>query len=153
MGEWSNWESGDSVGSPNWPHGSLLDQHEILRRVAVAFRRVIIDWSEGDRWAEERIRKGIEIGYRGVLLQNEQALRGQSVLVSFADSAGPNAAWVRFYMIPNTEDLELHYEEQSGYEPSCRQLAVKLAEMLGYNFSTCGVPLPDSAQSGDAQYH
>ena len=56
MDEWFGWESGDSVAS-NWPHGPVLDQHEILRRVAAGFRRVVIDWAEGDRWVEARIAK------------------------------------------------------------------------------------------------
>jgi hypothetical protein len=134
MGEWSNWESGDSVGMPNWPHGPSLDQHEILRRVAAAFRRVVIDWAEGDRWVEARIGQSAEIGYTGLLLDAEHALRGRSVLVSLADADGSGAAWVRFYMTPDTGCLDLHYEP-SGAEPACRQLALKLADALGYEFT------------------
>jgi hypothetical protein len=48
MTDWSDWESGDSVNMPNWPNGPTLDQHEILRRVAAAFRWVVINWAEGD---------------------------------------------------------------------------------------------------------
>ncbi|MBN9522978.1 hypothetical protein J0H58_31445 [bacterium] len=135
MGEWSGWESGDSVGMPNWPHGPSLDQHEILRRTAIAFRRVVIDWAEGDRWAEARISGAVEIGYTGLLLEAEHSLRGRSVLVSLADEGGPGAAWVRFYMTPDTGCLDLHYEPP-GAEVACRQLALKLADVLGYEFAT-----------------
>jgi hypothetical protein len=133
LSEWHNWESGDSVGIRNWPHGPRLEQHEVLRRVAAAFRRVVIDWTEGDRWAEARISKAAEV-YSGFLLEAEQALQGTSVLVSVADAGGPDAAWVRFYMTPDTESFELHYEPP-GAEAACRALARKLAEVLGYEFA------------------
>jgi hypothetical protein len=119
---------------PNWPHGPSLKEHEILRRVATAFRRVVIDWTEGDRWVEARISAATEFGYSGLLLEAEHALRGQSVLVSVADAAGSDAAWVRFYMTPDTSGFELHYEPP-GAEAACRELARKLAEVLGYEFS------------------
>jgi hypothetical protein len=122
------------VSMPNWPHGPTLEQHEILRRVAAGFRRVVIDWAEGDRWAEARIRKATDIGWSGLLLEAEQALRGHSVLVSVADAAGSDAAWVRFYMTPDTSGFELCYQP-SGAEAACRALALKLAEVLGYEFS------------------
>ena len=142
MSEWYDWESGDSVGIRNWPHGPRLEQHEVLRRVAAAFRRVVIDWTEGDRWAEARISKAVEIGWSGLLLEAEQALRGTSVLVSVADTAGPDAAWVRFYMTPDTESFELHYEPP-GAEEACRALARKLAEVLGYQFDAYEDSLAD----------
>ena len=135
MGECHDWASGDSVGMPNWPHGPMLEQCEVLRRVAAAFRRVTIDWTEGDRWAEARISRAVEIGYSGLLLDVEYALRGHSVLVSLADEPGADAAWIRFYMTPDTESLELHYEPL-GARPACRALGVKLAAALGYEFAT-----------------
>lgn len=133
MGEWLEWESGDLVGIRDWPSGTMLEQHEVLRRVAAAFRRVVIDWTEGDRWAEARAVKAAAVGYAGILLDAEHALRGRSVLVSVADAAGPAAVWVRWYMTPDTESFELHYEPP-GAVPACRQLAAKLAEVLGYEF-------------------
>src|SRR2546430_15240149 len=101
MGEWSDWESGDTVGIPNWPDGPMLPQREVLQRVAGAFRRVVIDWTDGDRWVEARISKAVEIGWSGLLLEAEQALRGQAVLVSVADGPGADAAWARGYMAPD----------------------------------------------------
>jgi hypothetical protein len=103
--------------------------------VAVGFRRVVIDWPEGRRWAEARAAKAAEVGYRGVLLEAERALRDESVLVSVADAAGPGAAWVRFYMTADAGLLELHYEPPGALE-ACRELARKLAEVLGYEFAT-----------------
>src|SRR5947209_18087319 len=122
MDEWSYCESGDIVGIRNWPHGPRLPQREVLQRVAGAFRRVVIDWTEGDRWVEARISKAVEIGYSGFLLEAEHALRGRSVLVSVADAAGSDPAWVRFYMTPDTEGFDLHYEPP-GAEAACRALA------------------------------
>lgn len=133
-GEWFC-ESGDMVSRTNLPHGPLLDQHEILRRVAAGFRRVVIDWAEGDRPAEARAAKAAEDGYSGILLEAEHELRSRTVLVSLADEAGAGAAWVRFYMTPDTSGLELHYEPP-GAEAACRALAVKLAGLLEYEFST-----------------
>lgn len=134
MGEWSDWESGDTVGIPDWPDGPRLPQPEVLRRVAVAFRRAVIDWTEGDRWVEARIGAATAIGYSGSLLEAEHALRGRAVLVSVADAPGPSAAWVRFYVTPDTEAFELHYEPP-GAGAECRALALKLAEALGYEFA------------------
>jgi hypothetical protein len=132
MGEFSYRESGDGIEMPNWPHGPSLDPPEILRRVATAFRRAVIDRAEGDRWVEARISKAAEV-YSGLLLEAEHALRGHTVLVSVADAAGPDAAWVRFYMTPDTGGFELHYEPP-GAEDACRALARKLADVLGYVF-------------------
>jgi hypothetical protein len=133
VSDWYDSVSGDIVGIHNWPDGPRLGQHEVLRRIAAAFRRVVIDWTEGDRWAEARISKAAEV-YSGFLLEAEQALRGTSVLVSVADAAGPDAAWVRFFMTPDTESFELQYEPPEA-EEACRALALKLAEALGYEFS------------------
>ena len=133
MHEWSEWGSGDCVHAPDRP-GAEVARAEVLRRVAVGFRRVVIDWPEGRRWAEARAAKAAEDGYRGFLLEAEQALRDESVLVSVADDAGPGAAWVRFYMTADAGVLELHYEPP-GAVPACRALAGKLAEVLGYEFA------------------
>jgi hypothetical protein len=132
MHEWSEWESGDCVRAPDRP-GAEVAQPEVLRRVAVGFRRVVIDWPEGQRWAEARAAKAAEFGYRGFLLEAEHGLRDESVLVSVADAAGPDAACVRFYMTANAGLLELHYEP-AGVVPACRALASKLAGLLGYEF-------------------
>jgi hypothetical protein len=137
MGEWSDWESGDTVGIPNWPDGPMLPQREVLRCLAGAFRRVVIDWTEGDRWVEARISAATEIGYPAGLLAAEHALRGQAVLVSVADAPGPAAAWVRFYLTPDTECLDLHYEPP-GAQAACQALGRKLAEALGYEFEIDG---------------
>ena len=146
MHEWSEWASGDCVHAPGRP-GAEVAPTEVLRRVAVGFRRVAIDWPEGERWAEARAAKAAEVGYRGVLLEAERALRDESVLVSVADASGPDAAWVRFYMTADAGLLELHYEPAWAL-PACRALAGKLAGLLGYEFA----PLEDgdSAEPGAA---
>jgi hypothetical protein len=130
--EWASWYSGDCVRAPD-RHGGEVEQAEVLRRVAVGFRRVIIDWPEGDRWAEARVAHGTAVGFGGGLLDLERALRGRSVLVSAADAAGPEAAWVRFYMTPDTGLLELGYQPPSAVAEG-RALAAKLAGLLGYEF-------------------
>jgi hypothetical protein len=136
MDDWHDWDySGDGVSIPNWPDGPALPQREILSRVAAAFRRVVIDWTEGDQWTDYRISKLVEIGSHSVVVENERALRGKWALVSVADAAGPDAAWVRFFTTPHDEGFELHYEP-SGAEAACRALARKLAEVLGYEFAT-----------------
>jgi hypothetical protein len=130
--DWENWNSGDSVGVPD-DTGVAVEQAEVLRRVAVGFRRVCIDWTEGDRWAEARIAKATEFGYTGILLEAEHSLRGRSVLVSVADDPGPDAVWVRFYITPEDDGMELNYLPAAAV-PAGRVLAVKLAELLGYKF-------------------
>src|SRR5690348_3302354 len=95
--EWREWANGDYVHAPDRA-GAEVTQAEVLRRVAVGFKRVVIDRPEGRRWAEVRAAKAEEDGYRGLLLEAEQALRDESVLVSVADATGPDAVWVRFYL-------------------------------------------------------
>jgi hypothetical protein len=134
MSEWFDLEeSGDIVGIRNWPDGPRLPQREVLQRVAGAFRRVAIDWTEGDRWVEARIIAATESGYSGLLLEAEHALRGRTVLVSVADAPGPDAAWVRSYVPPDMEFFELRYDPPGALE-ACRALALKLAEAIGYEF-------------------
>src|SRR5262245_66270849 len=148
MHEWSAWGSGDCVHAPDRP-GAEVAQPEVLRRVAVGFRRVVIDWPEGERWAEARAAKAAEVGYRGFLLEAERALRGESVLISVADAAGPDAAWVRFYLTADAGLLELHYEP-AGAVSGCRALAGKLAGLLGYEFAAwedIGDAAPGTSQS------
>jgi hypothetical protein len=141
--EW--WLSGDCVHAPDRP-GAELAQAEVLRRVAGGFRRVVIDWPEGQRWAETRAAKAAEDGYRGLLLEAERALRDESVLVSVADAAGPDAAWVRFYLTADAGLLELYYDPAAA-APACRVLAGKLASLLGYEFA----PWDGDAESGAAE--
>ena len=43
--------------------------------VAVGFRRVGIDWAEGDRWVDARVLHGLEIGYAGALLELDPYLK------------------------------------------------------------------------------
>jgi hypothetical protein len=133
LDEWYNFESGDSVCAADRP-GAAIEQVEILRRVAAGFQRVNIDWTEGDRWVERRIVKAVEVGYGGFLLEAEHALRGRSVLVSVADTAGSDAVWLRFYMTPDTGGFELNYRPASATSAG-RVLAIKLAELLGYEFT------------------
>jgi hypothetical protein len=151
MGEWFE-ASGDIVGIRNWPVGPNLPQREVLQRVAGAFRRVVIDWTEGDRWVEARIAAWTRPGSSPIILEAEHALRGRAVLVSVADAGGADAAWVRFYMTPDTEFFELHYEPPGAVE-ACRALALKLAEALGYEFETAeegGLAEPRAAADGGA---
>src|SRR5262245_38621961 len=130
--EWFDWASGDYVHAQDRT-GAEVAQAEVLRRVAVGFRRVVIDWPEGERWAEARAAKAAEDGYRGFLLEAEHALRAESVLVSVADSAGPDAVWVRFYLTADAGCLELNYRPAAV--AAGRVLAAKLAGLLGYEFS------------------
>jgi hypothetical protein len=137
MNEWSDWESGDCVAITN--SGEDIPgrpQREILQRVAEAFRRVIIDWTEGERYAEARIAAMVEVGMpKGLLELDEKLFRGHTVLMSVADAAGSDAAWVRFLMSVNTASFDLHYEPPGALE-TCRELGRKLAEALGYVFVT-----------------
>jgi hypothetical protein len=140
MSEWFDRESGDSVGTD----GPTLEQHEVLRRVAAAFQRVVIDRTEGDRWVEWRISNLMEVGAQPTIMEAEHARRGRTVLVSVADAAGPEAPWVRFFMTSTyaTESFGLHYEPP-GAEAACRALALRLAEVLGYEFTTYEDSLAD----------
>jgi hypothetical protein len=70
--EWSDWESGDFLHAADKPDAEVpLD--EVLQRVAVGFRRVVIDWCEGDRWVDWRITKHIEVGSPPVIMEAEHA--------------------------------------------------------------------------------
>lgn len=113
-----------------------LDQAEVLRRVATGFRRIEINWFEGERYAEARIAQGIEVGMPERLRQLDVALfRGRTALVSVADATGADAAWVRFYLTPHPQLLEL-YSDPASAVPAGRAVARKLAELLGFEFAS-----------------
>jgi hypothetical protein len=134
---WLRDVSGDCVHVPGQDEDFVPpDQAEVLRRVATGFRRVEIDWFEGERYAEARLAKGIEVGVPEGLRQLDVALfRGRTALVSVADAAGTDAAWVRFYLTPHPQLLELYYDPASAV-PAGRAVALRLAELLGFEFAT-----------------
>jgi hypothetical protein len=106
--------------------------------IAVGFRRVVIDWTEGDRYVEARINKAVQVGYSGILLEAEHAMRGRMVLVSVADDPDPDAVWVRFHLLmtrdeESNESLDLNYLPGTAVAAG-RALAVKLAGLLEYEF-------------------
>ncbi len=130
--EWDNWESGDCVCVPA-PAETGLPVHDVLGRIAIGFRRTSVDWLEGDRRVQARVAKHIEWGSQELILQADRNMLGNAMLVSVTDEAGPNAAWVRFYITRwDAGMMELHYEPPD--DPRCRSLARKLAELLGYEF-------------------
>jgi hypothetical protein len=138
--DWTGWESGDILHASDPPQ-SLLDQPEVQRRVAVGFRRIAIDWTEGDEWAEALLHSAFELGFRGELLAKANALRGRCALVSVADDPGPTAHWVQFILTANPSTLNLHYEPRDA-ETARRDLAHKLGVLLGYEFSPREENLP-----------
>src|SRR5436305_1502391 len=98
----ANWQSGDFVGT-NLPEGQWLTAEDVLTRIATAFRHVVIDWEEGERKAQARFAKAVEVGYDGVLLESEKYLLGRTVFVAIAEGIGNAATWVRFYLTPHPE--------------------------------------------------
>jgi hypothetical protein len=130
--DWDNWHNGDCVCVPDSAETALPVQ-DVLGRIAVGFRRASVDWLEGDRWVQARIAKHTEFGSHELIMQAERNMLGNALLVSVADEAGPNAAWVRFCITRwDAGIMELHYEPPD--DPRCRSLARKLAEVLGYEF-------------------
>jgi len=143
--EWLEWESGDFLHASDKP-GTELPLDEILHRIVVGFRRVVIDCCEGDRWVDWRIAKHVEMGSPSVIMDAEHSLRGRTVLVSLSDEAGPDAVWVRFFLFKHdTTSLDLNYQPVTALE-SGRVLAHKLAEMLGYQFANVDDPLPEEEE-------
>jgi hypothetical protein len=135
--DWSNWESGDCIYAPDL-ETPPLEQAEVLRRIATGFRRVVIDWPEGDRYVDARLARAIDVGYSGALLEAERNLRGRTVLVSVAEESGPDATWLKFLMPSDdgyVEMMALHYEPLNATFAG-RALADKLAALLGYQFET-----------------
>ena len=147
MNEWADWESGDFLCAADRPDAEV-PLAEVLRRVAGGFRRVVIDWCEGDRWVDWRLAKHTEVGSPPVIMEAEHSLRGRTVLVSVSDEVGPDAVWVRFFLIKHsTASLDIHYQPATAVE-SGRALARKAAEVLGYEFKT----EDDSPEEEDGPY-
>ena len=134
--EWADWESGDTVHVPaaTWPHGRI-GHGDLIRRVATAFRVVTFDWIVGDEWVAARLQKLIELNGPPVILQAERKMFGRTALVSVADD--PGGCRVRFFLTltEDTESLDLNYQPADDFEGG-RALGRKLAEVLGYTFST-----------------
>jgi hypothetical protein len=145
--EWSDWESGDFLHATDEP-GAAVPLVEVLHRIVVGFRRVVIDWTEGDRWVDWRIAKHTEIGSPPVIMDAEHSLRRRTALVSLAEEAGPDAVWVRFFLIKHdTASLDLNYQPATAAERG-RALAHKLAELLGYRFGSADDPPPEEEEEG-----
>lgn len=129
--DWSAWGSGDMVCQP----GLDVDDPgvpvpDVLRRVAVAFRWVAIDWPGGDRYVEARLKESVK-WYSGELLDLEYQLRGRTVLVTVADD--PRVVQLQFLIVRAANILELHYDPPAALAEG-RVLANKLAALLGYEF-------------------
>jgi hypothetical protein len=134
--EWTNWYSGDAIGSDS--EGSARPLSELIGKIAMGFRHVVFNWSEGDRWAEARIAAWKNMKGPPLIMQLEEGLRGHTVHVSIADQADTDSPTVCFFLTPDTCVFELHYEPP-GREAECRAMAIRLAEKIGYGFS----PLED----------
>lgn len=134
--DWVNWYSGDFVHVPDdvWPDRNLK-YDELVARVAKGFRHVTFDWITGDLWVAERRRGMIELGAPAVVMRAEDKLVGNSVLVTVADTSGTEGCRVGFFLTRDTGVLELGYQPVSDIEGG-RALGRKLAEVLGYTFTT-----------------
>ena len=114
--EWSDWKSGDFLYATDKP-GAEVPLAEVLHRVSVGFRRVVIDWTEGDRWVDWRLAKHTEVGSPPVIMDAEHSLRGRTALVSLSEEVGPDAVWVRFFLIKHdTASLDLNYQPATAAE-------------------------------------
>ena len=101
---------------------------------------VVFNWPEGERWIEARIAAYEKMqGVPPVIMQAEEGLRGSTVHVSVSDLPDPGSPTVCFYLTHETCLFELHYEPV-GRQAECRAIAIRLAEKIGYEFSTAEDP-------------
>lgn len=119
---------------------------DVLRRVAVAFRWVSIDWPAGDRYVEARLEESVK-WYSGEMLELEKQLHGRTAFVAVADD--PGVVQLQFLIVRFANILELHYEPRTAIVEG-RTLANKLAELLGYEFHSAEELEDDVDDSDDA---
>lgn len=122
-----DWDSGDALVQP--PGVVSASLNILLPKIASDFAFIAVDWTEGNKWIERRIEKAIAISYPPELIQAERSLYGVTPLVVVSDAGvGPK---VSFFLLPNPEIIELHYEPIESRQ-RCRELASRLADLIGY---------------------
>jgi hypothetical protein len=110
------------------PHTDKLPVPEVLRRIAPAFRQVVIDWLAGEEHlkAVQRMMKGLGASAAALPLPEERV-----VFVRVADVAGEeNAIQFKLRERGTTAEILISYSSDA-HERACGPLLDKLAELLG----------------------
>src|SRR4051812_49186756 len=94
--QWLDWCSGEYLVAPSYE--KVVPQFGILNVVSNQFKRVSIDWLEGNRWVDVRIAHGISLGFAGALLDAELALKDNTVYVALSDAERDQLGSIRFFM-------------------------------------------------------
>ena len=112
--------------------GAHHEPDEVLRRVAPAFRYVIIDKVRGDRLVAEKYTQLLAIPAPEVILRSHRSLFGRTVFVTLADDDAGESR-IRSLLQPCSE-IWVEYESSLGRD-DCRPLLDKLAALLGYEIA------------------
>lgn len=110
------------------PRAGGLPTPEVLRRVATAFRQVVIDWLAGDEHQAAVARRMRELGVVESLIPPSQA--GGVVFVRLADEPGEDRSF-EFKLRAQGTSAEILVRYVSGqHEFGCREAVAKLAALL-----------------------
>jgi hypothetical protein len=99
---------------------------DALRRIAPAFRRVVIDRDRGDEWIRRGYEQLGELNAPDVIRESHLSMVGRTAHVSISDGSG-----CAEFFITGGEDIGIEYDSIE-HRAACREIASKLAEVLGY---------------------
>ncbi|QJW93761.1 hypothetical protein [Frigoriglobus tundricola] len=108
------------------PDGYHHDLTEAVRRIAPAFRRVVIDRDRGDTWVRGGYDELGRLNAPRVIRESHLSMLGRTAHIIVADEAG----CAEFYLVGG-EDIEVEYASDA-HRAECRGVVRVLAEVLGY---------------------
>ena len=109
--------------------GAHHEPDEVLRRIAPAFRYVVIDKARGDRLIQEKYTELLDMRAPEVILRSHRSLFGRTVFVTLADDDA-GALQIRFLLQPCCE-IRVKYDAEWRRD-EYRPMLEKLAGLLGY---------------------
>jgi hypothetical protein len=113
------------------PDGEFAEHlpDEVLRRIAPAFRYIVIDKASGDRLVQAQYAKLLELHAPEVILQSHKFNFGKAVFVTLAEDPDSRVK-IRFLLQPYS-GISIEYDSDA-HRDRCRLLVEELARLLGY---------------------
>lgn len=112
------------------PDEEYLSSHEAIRRIAPAFRHVVIDRARGEAEYQKEWDKVKSLNAPEAILQTYSLANCRTFWVEVTDDDGPGGCWVRFPLW-SRRDIFIEFESNSEYI-RLRSTVEKLATVLGY---------------------
>ena len=117
--------------------GAHHEPDQVLRRIAPAFRYVVVDKVRGDSLVQEKYAELLALPAPEVILLSHRSFFGRTAFVTLADDEA--GEWrIRFLLQPCCE-IRVEYGSPEQRE-DCRPMLEKLARLLGYEIGRATYP-------------